>query len=315
MSRTKTTKTKSQNLSVADIVATAPSFRPESLILSDIKWKYLVRSVLRGQNLMITGPAGSGKTLAVRTVADAMDRPFFYFNLGSTQDPRTALIGTTHFDKSSGTYFNQSTFIKALQIPDAVILLDELSRAHPEAWNILMTVLDDGQRYVRVDESPDAEVIKVAPGVSFLATANIGVEYTSTRVIDRAIQDRFLILEMDLLDKTQQGKLINYVCPNLNEQTVDILSSIYTQVYNEVLSGHGKVSTTISTRTILRAAALICDGFTIGEALEVCVFPYFTEEGGADSERTYVRQIVQKFIPIDSLDNDNMFDEGDTAKK
>jgi nitric oxide reductase NorQ protein len=190
-----------------------------------------------------------------------------------------------------------------------------MSRAHPEAWNILMTVLDDGQRYVRVDESPDAEVIKVAPGVSFLATANIGVEYTSTRVIDRAIQDRFLILEMDLLDKNQQGKLINYVCPNLNEQTVDILTSIYTQVYNEVLSGHGKVSTTISTRTILRAAALICDGFTIGEALEVCVFPYFTEEGGADSERTYVRQIVQKFIPIDSLDNDNMFDEGDTANK
>ena len=247
MSRTKTTKTNSKNLSVADIVATAPSFRPESLILSDIKWKYLVRSVLRGQNLMITGPAGSGKTLAVRTVADAMDRPFFYFNLGSTQDPRTALIGTTHFDKSSGTYFNQSTFIKAIQIENAVILLDELSRAHPEAWNILMTVLDDGQRYVRVDESPDAEVIKVAPGVSFLATANIGVEYTSTRVIDRAIQDRFLILEMDLLDKNQQGKLINYVCPNLNEQTVDILSSIYTQVYNEVLSGHGKVSTTIST--------------------------------------------------------------------
>jgi nitric oxide reductase NorQ protein len=243
-----------------------------------------------------------------------MDRPFFYFNLGSTQDPRTALIGTTHFDKESGTYFNQSTFIKAIQIPDAVILLDELSRAHPEAWNILMTVLDDGQRYVRVDESPDAEVIKVAPGVSFLATANIGVEYTSTRVIDRAIQDRFLILEMDLLDKTQQGKLINYVCPNLNEQTVDILTSIYTQVYNEVLSGHGKVSTSISTRTILRAASLICDGFTIGEALEVCVFPYFAEDGGTDSERTFVRQIVQKFIPIESLDNDNMFDEGDTAK-
>ena len=129
MSRTKTTKTKSQNLSVADIISTAPSFRPESLILSDIKWKYLVRSVLRGQNLMITGPAGSGKTLAVRTVADAMDRPFFYFNLGSTQDPRTALIGTTHFDKESGTYFNQSTFIKAIQIPDAVILLDEFLKA------------------------------------------------------------------------------------------------------------------------------------------------------------------------------------------
>ena len=147
------------NMSEQEILAlvqSAPQIRPKTLILSDVKWKYLVRSVLRGKNLMITGPAGCGKTLAVTTVAHAMDRPYFYFNLGATQDPRPTLIGNTHFDKNSGTYFADSTFIKALQTENAVILLDELSRAHPEAWNILMTVLDESQRYVRVDESPSS---------------------------------------------------------------------------------------------------------------------------------------------------------------
>jgi len=298
---------------ILNLVHSAPSIRPKTLILSDVKWKYLVRSVLRGKNLMITGPAGCAKTLAVTTVAHAMNRPFFYFNLGATQDPRSTLIGNTHFNKDSGTYFADSTFIKALQTENAVILLDELSRAHPEAWNILMTVLDESQRYVRVDESPSSPVIKVAPGVSFLATANIGMEYTSTRVIDRAIADRFQILEMDVLTKEQQTELIMMTCPNMDEKTADILASVYAATQVEAMDG-SRISTAISTRTLLSAAGLICDGFTIQEAADVCIYPYYSNDGGLESERTYVKQIVQKFIPDENLKSDNMFDENDTVK-
>ncbi len=182
---------------IATLLETAPQFKPESLIISDSKWKFIVRAVLRGENIMLRGDAGTGKTLAVTTVAKVMDRPFFYFNLGATQDPRSTLIGNTHFNKETGTYFAQSTFVKAIQTEGAVILLDELSRAHPEAWNILMTVLDESQRYLRIDESPDTEVVKVADGVSFLATSNEGIQYTSTRKVDFALADRFAILEMD----------------------------------------------------------------------------------------------------------------------
>lgn len=298
---------------VMNMIASSPDIRPKTLIMADVKWKYLVRSVLRGKNLMITGPAGNGKTLAVTTVARAMNRPFFYFNLGATQDPRSTLIGNTHFDKASGTYFADSTFIKALQTENAVILLDELSRAHPEAWNILMTVLDESQRYVRVDESPSTPVIHVAEGVSFIATANIGMEYTSTRVIDRAIMDRFQILEMDVLNKEQQMELITMTCPAMDVKDAEILASIYSATHVEAIDG-GRISTAISTRTILAAAGLICDGFTLQEAADVCIYPYYSNDGGVDSERTYMKQIVQKFIPDETLKSDNMFDENDTVK-
>lgn len=301
------------NNEVMNMIHSSPQMRPQSLIMSDVKWKYLVRSVLRGKNLMITGPAGNGKTTAVVSVAKAMERPFFYFNLGATQDPRSTLIGNTHFNKETGTYFADSQFIKAMQTENAVILLDELSRAHPEAWNILMTVLDESQRYVRVDESPTSPVINVAKGVSFIATANIGMEYTSTRVIDRAIADRFQILEMDVLSKEQQMNLIKMTCPTMDVKTMEILADIYNATQVEALDG-SRISSAISTRTILAASGLICDGFTLQEAADVCIYPYYSNDGGLESERTYVKQIVQKFIPDENLKSDNMFDENDTVK-
>jgi len=176
-----------------------------------------------------------------------------------------------------------------------------------------MTVLDESQRYVRVDESPTSPVIKVAKGVSFIATANIGMEYTSTRVIDRAIADRFQILEMDVLTKEQQVDLIMMTCPNMDDKTADILASVYASTQVEAMDG-SRISTAISTRTLLSAAGLICDGFTIQEAADVCIYPYFSNDGGLESERTYVKQIVQKFIPDENLKSDNMFDENDTVK-
>jgi nitric oxide reductase NorQ protein len=300
---------------IATLLETAPQYKPESLIISDSKWKFIVRAVLRGENIMLRGDAGTGKTLAVTTVAKVMDRPFFYFNLGATQDPRSTLIGNTHFNKETGTYFAQSTFVKAIQTEGAVILLDELSRAHPEAWNILMTVLDESQRYLRIDESPDTEVVKVADGVSFLATSNEGIQYTSTRKVDFALADRFAILEMDILSKIQQQSLIRHACPKIDDKTVEVLTSIYDQINTELATNNGKIQTRMSTRSMIRAARHICDGFSINEALDLCIYPYFDGEGGLDSERTFVQIIAQKYVGTGDLENDNMFDEADTNKQ
>jgi len=286
--------------------------KPKMLMMSELKWKYLVRSGVRGKNIMMTGPAGCGKTMAAKSLVNALDRPDFYFNMGSTQDPRATLIGNVHFEKSKGTYFSESLFVKAIQTPNAVILLDELSRAHPDAWNILMTVLDQGQRYLRLDEQDGQATINVAEGVTFVATANIGNEYTSTRVMDKALMDRFTIVEMDVLDNVQELELLQYMFPNVEVDSLSAIAEIANTTRVESMSESGKIETAISTRSSVEMAGLMFDGFGLDEAAQVSVYPQFSNDGGVDSERTFVKQLVQKFIndgSTDDLFNEDELDE------
>lgn len=281
---------------VLAFINNAKNIKPADLEMSDIKWKYLVRSAVRGKNIMMVGPAGCGKTQAAKALPQATGRAFFYFNLGATQDPRATLIGNTHF-KSGETTFDESAFVKAIQTENAVILLDELSRAHPEAWNILMTVLDEGQRYLRLDEDVDAPTIKVAEGVSFIATANIGTEYTSTRVLDRALMDRFEIIEVDILSMEREAALLTYKFGNrVTPELINAVADIADSTRKEWRSEEGKLSTMVSTRMTVRVCDLLADGFTLLEASEVAILPFFDASGGADSERTFVKQIIQKHM-------------------
>jgi len=309
-----TQKVEGPEAEVLAFIKSSPEIKPDLLKLSDIKWKYLVRSAVRAKNIMMTGPAGCGKTMAAKSLVEALQRPHFYFNLGATQDPRATLIGNTHFSKEEGTYFSNSAFVNAIQTKDAVILLDEISRAHPEAWNILMTVLDQGQRYLRLDEADGAPTVKVAEGVSFIATANIGNEYTSTRVMDRAIMDRFTIIEMDPLTKEEESDLLFQMYPSVDKDIIDNVSEIGYLTRTEVKKDSARISTSISTRLNVEIIGLIADGFTLAEAAEVAIYPFFSEDGGLDSERTFIKQIVQKFTG-DGISEEELFGQEKEEEK
>jgi MoxR-like ATPase len=281
--------------------------KPNGLFIEELKWKYLIRSAVRGKNIMMTGPTGCGKTLAAQSLVRSLKRPDFYFNLGATQDPRATLIGNTHFNKESGTFFSESAFVKAIKTPNAIILLDEISRSHPEAWNILMTVLDSGQRYLRLDEAEGSPIVKVANGVTFIATANIGNEYTSTRIMDRAIMDRFVQIEMDLLDKQSEYELLKFKFPNADDYSLSALAEIADTTRQLIKTDMSKISTIVSTRVNVEAAGLIYDGFSLMEAAEIAILPYFSNDGGLDSERVFIKQLIQKFIK--SEDESQLFNE------
>jgi len=293
---------------VVDFINSSYSLKPVGLVMTELKWKYLIRSAVRAKNIMMTGQAGCGKTLAAKSLINALGRPDFYFNLGATQDPRASLIGNTHFSKEKGTFFSESLFVTAIKTPGAVILLDEISRAHPDAWNILMTVLDEGQRYLRLDEADGSETVEVAEGVTFIATANIGNEYTATRVMDRALMDRFIVVEMDVLDADREHGLLRYMYPSVDSDILRSVAEIADRTRAELLSETPRVSTAISTRSTVEISGLLFDGFSLVESAEVAIYPLFSNDGGLDSERTYIKQLIQKYVG-DAGDGEELFNE------
>ena len=288
---------------VVNFIADSYKLKPKGLVMNSLKWKYLIRSAVRGKNIMMTGPAGCGKTLSAKSLINGLDRPNFYFNLGATQDPRATLIGNVHFDKKKGTFFSESLFVKAIQTPNAVILLDELTRAHPDAWNILMTVLDYGQRYLRLDEADGQTTVKVAEGVCFVATANIGNEYTATRQLDKALLDRFTVIEMDTLSDEEEHGLLAYMFPTVDSDMLQNVAKIAFMTRTESLTENPRISSGVSTRTSVEIAGLLFDGFSLEEAADITIYPQYDADGGVDSERTFVKQIVQKFIDDGSADD------------
>lgn len=280
------------------------SLKPKGLFISDLKWKYLVRAVLRGKNIMIVGPTGCAKTMAARCGATALKREFFYFNIGSTQDARATLVGNTTYKKEFGTCFNASPFVKAITTENAIVLLDELTRGTHDAWNILMTVLDPSQRYMRLDEHEEGQIINVAKGVCFIATANIGNEYTATRVLDKATSRRFPVkLEMEPLDGKDLLKLFKYLHPHATDAQANLLkylSDISDDLQADCKKEDATISTYISPAAMVEIAELVMDGFTLKEIAEAAIYPEYPDDGGADSERTYVKQIVQKYIEVEA---------------
>tara|TARA_R110000824_G_scaffold168682_1_gene345668 strand:+ start:479 stop:1669 length:1191 start_codon:yes stop_codon:yes gene_type:complete len=298
-----------RQVATMDFIHSSYKLKPKSLVMRELKWKYLIRSAVRGKNIMMTGMSGCGKTMSAKALVAALDRPDFYFNMGATQDPRATLIGNVQFNNELGTYMAESLFVTAIQTPNAVILLDELTRAHPDAWNILMPVLDSGQRYLRLDEAADQATIKVAEGVTFIATANIGNEYTATRQLDKALIDRFTTIEMDILNDEEETGLLQYMFPNVEKKILNSIATIAHLTRIESLNDAPRIDSGVSTRTSVELAGLIYDGFELQDAAEITIYPQYDSAGGVDSERTFVKQIVQKFITDGT--SDDLFTEED----
>lgn len=95
-------------------------------------------------SFLLCGPTGVGKTELSKQLAHALGIPFLRFDMSEYSERHTVsrLIGAppgyVGFDQ-------QGLFTNAvLKQPHAVVLLDEIEKAHPEVWNILLQVMDHG---------------------------------------------------------------------------------------------------------------------------------------------------------------------------
>jgi len=280
-----------------DLAKDIPSIpNPIDFTIAESHWKGLIYCILSNKPVMITGYSGSGKTTLATLAGSVLNRPVEVFNMGATQDPRTTLIGVTQLNQD-GTLFRPARFVEAVTTPNTVVVLDELTRANPDAWNILIPALD-GQRYIALDESESGDKVPIHPTVSFVSTANMGIEYTSTSVLDRAVLDRFRMLELPFVSEEQEKKLF-VARTGVAEESAKNVAEICAITRKEWKKDDGKLSTPVSTRAGLAACEMIATGFDLQEAAEFNMLPFYEDEGD-ESERTFLNQLLQKYIQVDS---------------
>jgi hypothetical protein len=140
--------------------------------------------------------------------------------------------------------------------------------------------------------------------VCIMATANVGNEYTATKVIDRALSARFPIkVEMDPLTGEQLKVLFSTMFPTASKKHIKMfkdLASISDDILNECKKEDASISTIIPPRSMVKMAELAMDDFTLKEIAEMTIYPEYPNDGGADSERTFVKSILQKYFPVDA---------------
>ena len=117
---------------------------------------------------------------------------------------------------------------------------------------------------------------------------------------------------MDVLTEQDECSLLNMMFPSVDEVLLGNVAKIATLTRTESNSDTARITSGISTRTTVELCGLLYDGFTLEESAEVSIYPQYDNTGGVDSERTFVKQIVQKFC--DDGSSDDLFNEDEMAE-
>jgi hypothetical protein len=100
--------------------------------------------------------------------------------------------------------------------------------------------------------------------------------------------------------------------PSVDIKLINSVAEITSMTRSEVKKETPQLTNSLSTRTAVEIGSLLYDGFNLAEAAEITIYPLFDDAGGAQSERTYIRQFVQKFVG--SSEEENLFNVEEDSK-
>lgn len=253
------------------------------------------RSIEENVNVRLVGPAGCGKTSFANHYAAINQLPTLIMDCANVREPRD-WFGYRQFDPvTKEITWHESLFIKMIETPGSVIILDELNRVSPLIVNTLIPLLDY-RRSTYLEEA--GRTINCAEQVTFWAAINEGNQFTGTIALDEAVSDRFgIVVECNFLNAEDEVKVLNMrsgldidACRKL----VDVAKQVRVKSQQH---GADTFSKPISTRMLIEAAKGMLLGGT--STLHYTLLNHFSSFGETSSERqTLAKLLVGKFGSI-----------------
>jgi nitric oxide reductase NorQ protein len=160
-----------------------------------LDWARLV-----GDNVLIKGPTGPGKTMLCRAYCASRQIPFVNINPGQAVEP--AMLTGKEVMRSASTYWVDGLLTAALRRGDCLILFDELNFWPPGVTGMLHSLTDE-QRYIWLydhlveyeDEDGIShqmpELVRAKPNTLLVAAYN--PRYEGTFRVNQAFENRFAV--------------------------------------------------------------------------------------------------------------------------
>jgi ATP-dependent Clp protease ATP-binding subunit ClpA len=178
-------------------------------------------------NFLLTGPTGVGKTEVARQLAETLGIAFLRFDMSEYMEPHSVsrLVGAPpgYVGYDRGGLLTEGIS----KNPHAVLLLDEIEKAHPDVFNVLLQVMDHGTLTDTNGKQTDFR------HVILLMTSNVGARELAQRGLgfgdavdgprhssesDRAVERLFTPEFRNRLD----GRIrFNALTPDLMERIVE----------------------------------------------------------------------------------------------
>lgn len=272
----------------------------------DKKTQALLRAVVRiarrGEKSPIVGlrgPTGTGKTSLPMWLAAILNQkkegthPVYVLDCPTLREPKDVFGFKDIVPDGRGgqkIIWRRSAFVEAIQTPSSIVILDEATRIPPPVMNGLMPLLDHRGSVWLEDLG---EQITVAEGVIFFVTANIGLEYSGTWKWDAAFQNRLHCqIDVDYLGAEDEVRVV-VAKTGVDEEVAEGLVQVANIVRQKVRDDSDSLSEAISTRQLLNTAELCVEGLPPADAMVFTVLPNYAKDGGTDSERAMVLNIIQ----------------------
>lgn len=220
------------------------------------KFNQILTQVQLDEPIMLIGPAGSGKNVAISQVADALGQHMYYTNNASNEFKLTGFI-------DAGGNYRDTEFYKAFK-NGGIFFLDEIDNSDPSALIVINSALANGYMafpHETIDRHPDFRIIAAANTWG----RGADLQYVGRNALDGATLDRFDNIFFDYDENLEQA-----LYPN------DVVLKFMWAFRNAVYKS--KIPHIVSTRGIGKVYKKEINGLSVQDILTSNVIKNLTQD-------------------------------------